>query len=55
MTIAGSMAAEAGCFPFRTFTCLPFEDASFDLVICSEVLEHISDDKTAVSGDHTGS
>ena len=30
-------------------TRLPFADAAFDLVICSEVLEHISDDKTAVA------
>jgi ubiquinone/menaquinone biosynthesis C-methylase UbiE len=29
-------------------TCLPFEDAGFDLVICSEVLEHILDEQTAV-------
>lgn len=29
-------------------TCLPFKDGSFDLVICSEVLEHIFDDETAI-------
>lgn len=29
-------------------TCLPFKDDYFDLVICSEVLEHIPDEKTAI-------
>jgi 2-polyprenyl-3-methyl-5-hydroxy-6-metoxy-1,4-benzoquinol methylase len=29
-------------------TKLPFADASFDIVVCSEVLEHIEDNRTAV-------
>ena len=29
-------------------TSLPFADQSFDTVLCAEVLEHISDEKTAV-------
>lgn len=29
--------------------CLPFKDSFFDLVICSEVLEHIPDHESAVS------
>ena len=30
-------------------THLPFDDASFDVIICNHVLEHIADDKLAMS------
>lgn len=30
-------------------TCMPFKTDSFDIVICSEVLEHIPDDAQAIS------
>ncbi|MFP4002364.1 MAG: methyltransferase domain-containing protein [Alphaproteobacteria bacterium] len=33
-------------------TSLPFEDESFDLVLCSHVLEHIPDDRAAMSEFH---
>ena len=43
---------ESGNGPWGVFvgdiTRLPFSDISFDLVVCSEVLEHIPDDGTAI-------
>jgi predicted SAM-dependent methyltransferase len=33
-------------------SCLPFEDTSFDLVICSHVLEHIEHDRASMGEMH---
>jgi ubiquinone/menaquinone biosynthesis C-methylase UbiE len=37
------------CPAAADITCLPFADHTFDLLICSEVLEHIPDHRQAVS------
>ena len=33
-------------------TAMPFADASFDLILCSHVLEHVPDDRTAMKELH---
>lgn len=43
------IACQNFSFTALDITCLPFEDATFDKIICSEVLEHIPDDVTAIS------
>lgn len=39
-----------GCWSLSgaDITCLPFKNQSVDLVVCSEVLEHIADDEAAI-------
>ena len=38
-----------GCFVVADATCLPFKKGCFDNAVSSEVLEHIPDDRTAMS------
>ena len=47
-----SLGAHCGgtwAFTTADITSLPFDDNTFDLVICSEVMEHIPDEKKAAS------
>jgi ubiquinone/menaquinone biosynthesis C-methylase UbiE len=37
-----------GCFVVADAACLPFKTGSFSQVICSEVLEHLPEDRTAL-------
>jgi SAM-dependent methyltransferase len=30
-------------------TCLPFDDSSFDVIVCAHVLEHVTDDRLAIA------
>lgn len=48
-TIGGDYAARPGVDVRLTATALPFADASFDVVLCSEVLEHVDDAGRAVA------
>lgn len=45
----GEQGGGVGAIMVSDIHCLPFEDNYFDLVICSEVLEHIDDHQKAIS------
>jgi SAM-dependent methyltransferase len=45
---ARSRIGERQVFTIGSLTALPFRDSCFDLVLCSEVLEHIADDCAAI-------
>ena len=46
--VCGDLAGDGQRVQAVDVTALPYPDASFDLVICNHVLEHVSDDATAM-------